>query len=81
MQKCKETYKTIEITDPGYEFPQIQVNYYKNKVKRLYNKEISFEKYGLGLHVVLNFMIKIGRGIAFRKKESSEFLVEIMIKN
>lgn len=69
----------IKISDSGRGISQEQIDYYKNIVENLYNEEISLKKYGLGLHVVLHFVKKIGGEITFKKNDPKGTLVEVTI--
>ncbi len=70
----------IRISDTGVGMSSEQIDYYKKLSEGFDSKELSLKKYGLGLHMVIHFIKKIGAQIYFSKNQPKGTIILIKIK-
>lgn len=70
----------IKISDSGIGMSQEQIDYYMDLFKNFKQEELFLKKYGLGLHMVLHFIKKIGADISFSKNHPKGTITLIILK-
>jgi signal transduction histidine kinase len=79
--KTEENLTTISISDTGTGMSDELLEYYNNLIKNIQNKPSSFKNHGLGLHLVVQLLKKIGGKIIFKNNIPKGTKVKIVIKN
>ncbi|WP_345205003.1 ligand-binding sensor domain-containing protein [Chryseobacterium ginsengisoli] len=79
--KTEKNLTTISISDTGTGMSYDLLEYYNNLIKNIQNKPSSFKNNGLGLHLVVQLLKKIGGKIIFENNTPKGTKVEIVIQN
>ncbi|PKF74483.1 sensor histidine kinase [Chryseobacterium sp. PMSZPI] len=70
----------ISITDTGSGMSEEQIAYYSGLFKKKENEHLIFKNYGLGLHMVVQLMMKINSEMAFHRNTPKGTIIKILIK-
>ncbi|MCW1960597.1 ATP-binding protein [Chryseobacterium viscerum] len=75
-----ESHIEISITDTGSGMSDEQRIYYSELFKKKGSEHMTFKNYGLGLHMVVQLMMKINSEMAFHKNTPKGTIIKILIK-
>lgn len=76
----KESHIEIRIADTGVGMSDEQREYYSGLFKKKEQEHLIFKNYGLGLHMVVQLMMKINSEMVFHKNIPKGTLIKILIK-
>ncbi|WP_172625688.1 sensor histidine kinase [Chryseobacterium panacisoli] len=76
----EESHIEIKITDTGSGMSDEQMIYYSELFKKKENEHMTFKNYGLGLHMVVQLMMKINSEMTFHQNTPKGTLIKILIK-
>lgn len=75
-----ESHIEINITDTGSGMSDEQRIYYSELFKKKGSEHMTFKNYGLGLHMVVQLMMKINSEMTFHKNTPKGTIIKILIK-
>jgi signal transduction histidine kinase len=77
----KDTLIILEITDTGIGMDDQKIEYYTKLQENIENEKLLLQKYGMGLHLVLQLLQMIESKIIIKRNEAKGTSFQLILKN